>query len=155
MTYRISGLDPAPFAHLYGLPDAALARHGVVRQVVDASPGFPDRVDLRDLDVGETALLLNHVHQPAATPFRASHAIYIREGATTPRVLTGEVPEVMLRRPISLRAFDAAGMMIDADLAEGDAVAATIGRLLADSRAAYLHAHYARPGCFAALVARA
>ena len=44
-----------------------LARFGVERHRADSTPGFPDRIELRDLAVGETALLLNHEHQPAST----------------------------------------------------------------------------------------
>ena len=155
MSFRIAGVDPAPFRHLYGLTDAALAAHGAVRRVADAKPGFPDRVELRDLEPGEAALLVNYVHQPAATPYRASHAIYVREGAETARVLVDAVPEVMRVRTLSLRAFDADGMMVGAELVEGDGAEDAIERLFASSDAAYLHAHYAKFGCFAARVDRA
>ena len=81
MHYRISGLSPEPFRHLYGLSDDELARAGVIRYLADKSPGFPDRIEMRDADIGQRLLLLNHVCQTAATPYRASHAIFVREGA--------------------------------------------------------------------------
>ena len=84
MSFRIIGLDPAPFLHLYGLSDAELADYGVKRYVADTKPGFPDRIEMREGEPGETFLLLNHVCQPAETPYRATHAIFVREGATTP-----------------------------------------------------------------------
>lgn len=59
MHYRITGLDPAPFRHLYGLPEDALAAQGVKRYIADAKPGFPDRVEIRDAEPGESLLLLN------------------------------------------------------------------------------------------------
>ncbi|MFC3711057.1 DUF1203 domain-containing protein [Sphingoaurantiacus capsulatus] len=155
MAFRILGLDPAPFRPLYGLSDAALAERGVQRMVANAPRSFPDRIELRDLEIGETALLLSHEHQPAANAFRSRHAIFVREGAEAAIELTGVVPEVMHRRMLSLRAFDEADFMVDADLAEGDAIAPLIDRLLADGRVAYLHAHYARRGCYAARVERA
>ncbi|MBL4627676.1 MAG: hypothetical protein JKY00_06510 [Roseicyclus sp.] len=31
MSYRIRGLSPAPFAHLFGLSEAELAKHGAER----------------------------------------------------------------------------------------------------------------------------
>lgn len=68
MSFRVKGLDPTLFRHLFGLPEAELAAQGVKRYVVDAKPGFPDRVEVRDLEVGETALLLNYTHQAADTP---------------------------------------------------------------------------------------
>jgi hypothetical protein len=155
MAFRITGLSPEPFLPLAGLSDEALRARGVLRCVVDASPGYPDRIELRDAAIGETVLLLNYEHQPADTPFRASHAIYVREGATARASVVDAVPAALWQRPLSLRGFDAAGMLRAADLAEGDAIAPAIGRLLADPAIAYLHAHYARPGCYAARVDRA
>lgn len=155
MNFRIRGLDPAPFRHLYGLPEAALAAAGIERHVADRSPGFPDRVELRDAVPGETLLLLNYVHQPAANPYRASHAIFVREGAEAAFDRVGEIPAVLAIRPLSLRAFDAADRLVDAELAEGDGQAAVIERLLGDPQVAYLQAHYARRGCYAARIERA
>jgi hypothetical protein len=152
MTFRIRGLSPLPFRHLFGLPDEALAAHGAMRCVADAAPGFPDRVELRDAEPGETLLLVNHTHQPADNPYRASHAIFVREGADAAYDRTGEVPEVMRVRPLSLRAFDANDLMVDADLVDGREAEALIERLFADARVAYLHAHYARRGCYAARI---
>lgn len=155
MSFRITGLDPAPFRPLFGLSDAELAARGARRVVADAHPGFPDRITLRDAEAGETLLLLNHVHQPTSGPYRASHAIFVLEGAIEPALFLDAVPDAIRRRPISLRAFDAAHDMVDADLADGAELRPLIERMLARPDVAYLHAHYARRGCFAALVERA
>ncbi|HTT85256.1 MAG TPA: DUF1203 domain-containing protein [Rhizomicrobium sp.] len=155
MSFRVSGLDPAPFRHLYGLPDEELARRNVRRQIVDSKPGFPDRVEMRDLDPGETALLLNFVHQPAGTPYRASHAIFVREGAGKRHEAIDEIPQVIRIRMISLRAFDEAGEMVDADLVDGREIEALIARYFAGPRVSYLHAHYAKRGCYAGRIERA
>lgn len=155
MAFRIRGLSPEPFRHLFGQDDAALAALGVRRCVVDHAPGFPDRVELRDLEPGETALLLNYTHQPADTPFRASHAIFVREGATAAYDAVDRIPEVLRIRTISLRAFDAGHMMVEAELAAGTDLDAAIARLFARPGVAYLHAHYATRGCYAARLDRA
>ena len=155
MSYRVRGLDPAQFCHLYGLSADILAAQGAERMTVDAHPGYPDRVELRDLEPGETVLLLNYVHQPAHTPYRASHAIFVREGAARAFDKIGEIPAPLRMRPISLRAFDAAHRMVDADLAQGSDLEPLIRRFLADSKVDYLHAHYAERGCYAARVERA
>jgi hypothetical protein len=154
MAFRVRGLSPEPFRHLFGLDDAALAAAGARRCVVDQSPGFPDRIEVRDLQPGETALLLNFVHQPADTPYRASHAIFVREGATDAYDAVDRIPEAIRIRPISLRAFDAAGEMLDADLLDGRDMEAAIARMFARPEVAYLHAHYARRGCYAARIDR-
>jgi hypothetical protein len=90
------------------------------------------------------------------TPYRSRHAIYVIEGEGEQRAFdaVNVVPDAMRRRLLSLRAFDAQGMMIDADVVEG-AVEPLIERLLGDARTAYVHAHYARRGCFAARIERA
>lgn len=155
MTFRVSGLSPEPFRHLFGLGDEELARLGVKRYVADKLPGFPDRIEMRDVAVGERVLLLNHVCQPAATPYRASHAIFVREGAEAPYESFDTIPEVMKICPLSLRAYDHAGMMIDADLAEGDAVKPLVERLLANPEVAYIHAHNAKRGCYSGRIDRA
>ncbi len=46
-------------------------------------------------------------------------------------------------------------MMVDADLTSGREVDAAIERLLENPATAYIHAHYARPGCYAARIDRA
>ena len=156
MTYRISGLSAEPFRPLYGLSDQELAAKGVRRYVADQKSGFPDRIEMRDARPGETLLLLNHVCQPADTPYRASHAIFVIEGATQTYSKENEIPLVMLARPQSLRAFDDGGMMVDADLADGaDNIVAVIGRFFGDEAVAYIHAHNAKQGCYAGRIDRA
>lgn len=154
MSFRVTGLSPELFRPLFGLSDSALAGHGVVRQTVEANPAAPCRVTLDDAEVGETVLLLNFEHQDADTPYRSRHAIFIRETAETPAVFEGELPPALARRLLSLRAFDGDHMMIDAEVVEGVEARPLIERLLADNRTAYLHAHYARRGCFAARIDR-
>ncbi len=155
MTFRITGLSSEPFQHLFGLPDEALAERGVKRYVVDRKPGFPDRIEMRDAEPGETMLLLNHVCQPADTPYRATHAIFVRESASNTFDMVGEVPEVMRLRLLSLRAYDAEGMMLDADVVEGLEVEPVIDRLFANAAGSYIHVHNAKPGCYSGRVDRA
>jgi hypothetical protein len=155
MSYRIIGLDPEPFRRLFGLSDAELNRLGVQRHRVTSAPGVPDRVEMRDLVPGETALLLNFVHQPAETPYKASHAIFVREGAEKRFEGVDQIPDVIRRRPISLRAFNEAGEMVDADLADGREIEPLIARFLANPEVSYLHAHYAQRGCYAGRIERA
>jgi hypothetical protein len=152
--FVIRGLDPAPFAPLFALDDAALAALDA-RRVVASGPGFPCRVSLEDAVPGETLILANFEHLPVASPFRSRHAVYVREDAGAPAQYRDTVPEQFRTRMLSLRAFDAAGMMVDADLADGREAEGVIERMLAEPRVAYLHAHFAKPGCFAARIDRA
>jgi hypothetical protein len=155
MSFRILGLSPEPFLSLYGLPDAALAELGARRVVADAAPGYPDRVEMRDAAPGESLLLVNHVHHDVANPYRASHAIFVREGATRRYDVADAVPDVLRPRVLSLRAFDADDLMTDADLVDGRELERAVERMLADERVAYLHAHYAKRGCYAGRIERA
>jgi len=154
MTFVVSALSPDPFRPLFGLTDAALAARGAIRRKVDAKPGFPCRVSLEDAEPGETVLLLNYEHLSADTPFRASHAIYVREGAPQAEPQVGEVPALFRHRIMSLRAFDEAGMMVAAEVAPGAEMEPAVERLLARPEVAYLHAHYAGMGCYAARIDR-
>lgn len=155
MSFRICALAAEPFHALFGASTEALAAQGVQRRVVDRNPGFPCRISLRDAEPGETVLLLNYEHQPADSPYRASHAIYIREFAEQSFPAIDEIPQVLSTRLLSVRAFDAEGMMRDADVVPGDALRPLIERMLASPDVAYLHLHNAKPGCFAARVQRA
>lgn len=153
MSFVISGLPLAPFQSLFGLSDAALAEHGVIRRKVDAPAGFPCRVTLEDARPGETVLLLNYEHQPADTPYRSRHAIYVSEAARETRTAVDEIPGALrARSAISLRAFDAAGMMLDAEVTPGSDLEPAIERLLSLPGVAYLHAHNAGMGCYAARI---
>jgi hypothetical protein len=155
MNFQITGLPASRFAPLFVLGDEALAARGALRRVVDRQPGFPCRVSLRDAEVGETVLLLNYEHLPVASPYRSSHAIFVRQGAIDAQLEVNEIPQVLQTRLLSVRAFDRGGMMLEADVMPGQDLAAKIHRMLEPSATAYLHVHNAKPGCFAARVDRA
>jgi hypothetical protein len=154
MSFRITGLSPEPFRPLFGLSDQELAVQGVRRYVADSKPGFPDRVEMRDAEPGETVLLMNYTHQPADTPYRASHAIFVIEGAKVRYDRIDEVPHALRLRTLSLRAFDKDDLIVDADLVDGGNVESAIQRFFADPRVTYIHAHYAKYGCYAARIDR-
>jgi hypothetical protein len=155
MTFRVIGLDVAPFLPLFGLTEKELHDRSARRIVADGSkPGYPCRVSLEEANPGETLLLVNYEHQAASTPYRSSHAIFVRESVRRTFVGVGDVPALMKTRLLSIRAFDANGMMVDADVVDGLAAESLIGRLLARSDAAYLHAHFAKRGCYAARIER-
>ena len=154
MTYRITGIDPAPYRQLYGLSDDELAGRGVVRMIVDEKPSFPCRVSLTDRDLGESMLLVNHLSHDVANPYRASHAIFVTEGAEEPAEFVDEVPPVFGPRVMSLRGFDKDGMMVDAILTEPGEAEAGIRELFDNPEIETIHAHNAGRGCFSAKIER-
>ena len=153
--FQLVGIDPAPFAALFDLTDAQLRARGAVRRIATESPGFPCRASLEDAQVGEELLLLPYEHHATKSPYRASGPIFIRRGARQQRLAVGEIPSYVSRRPISVRAYDALGMMVDALVCEGSTVRDAIERLFADYEVAYLQLHNAKQGCFSCQVNRA
>ncbi len=155
MAFQITGLSPEPFEHLFGLSDEKLRQSGAIRIHADGTRELTDRIEMRNAVPGESVLLINHECQPAQTPYRASHAIFVLEHATKPYLgKPDEVPEIMQIYLQSLRAFDEAGMMVEADVAFGPEVSTTIERLLANPQTAYIHAHNAKQGCYAGRIDR-
>ena len=155
MPFQIQALDYEPFAPLFAMPDDELAARHARRVTVAESPATPCRVSLRDAAVGERVVLVHYRHQPAASPYRASHAIFVRESAVRARPAPGEVPPVLSTRLLSVRLFDADHMMVDADVLDGVRLADRLEAAFADPAVAYAHIHNARPGCFAARAERA
>lgn len=153
MNFRVSGLPAEPFQHLFALSDAELKRHGAVRRIAENS-GYPCRISLTDAAAGDEVILVNYEHQDADTPYRSRHAVYVRKGERRFDE-AGEIPEQLRKRLLSVRAFDETGMMVDAEVVEGRLLESLIGRFFANDAVAYLHLHYARPGCYAARVDRA
>jgi hypothetical protein len=151
MTYRIAGLDPAPYKPLFGLSDDELASRGIVRMTV-TDPTFPCRVSLVDRPIGERVLLLNHVSHDVENPYRASHAIFVADAEQAEFI--DQVPPVFEKRVLSLRGFDRNGMMVDAVIAQPGEADAAIRKLLENSNIDTIHAHNAVRGCFSARVER-
>ena len=154
MSFQISGLPAEPFAALFTLSDEALAERRAVRMVAESDSGYPCRISLTDARRGETLILVNYEHQPANSPYRSTHAIFVREGETQYDRID-EVPDQLRRRLLSVRAFDPRGMLLDADVTQGTELEPLIERFFSNTSTAYLHVHYARPGCYAARVDRA
>lgn len=153
MTYAITGLDPDAFAPLFALDDAQLAARGARRVVADADRGFPCRISLTDARAGEELILLHHTSHDVDTPYRSAYAIYVRRGAAAPTYID-TTPPVFEGRPIALRGFDAADMLRAARLAGPGEADGAIRDLFADDGIAYIDAHNAAHGCFAARVTR-
>jgi len=155
MSFRITGLPAENFAHLFALSDQELAAHEAVRRIADErTPGYPCRISLTDSKPGDELLLVNYEHHPVSSPYRMRFAVYVRQGEQTYDAVN-EIPEQLRIRTLAVRAFDQKAMMVGWELVDGRQLEAAIERLFADSRAAYLHIHYAAPGCYAARIDRA
>jgi hypothetical protein len=154
MSWRISGLSSKPFEHLFGLDDQALATHRAKRYRADTAPGFPCRTTLEDAQPGEDLLLVPFRHHDANTAYAGEGPIFVRERAATPTAFVNEIPAQLACRLISLRAYDRHGMMLEADVIDGKELSSLIDRFFGNADILYQHAHFARRGCFAALITR-
>lgn len=154
MAYRIRGLDRNQFEALFTMDDAALARRRAQRVVATSDRGYPCRISLEDARKGERLLLVHHVHHDVETPYRSAFALFIREDAEQAAEYVDRCPPVFAGRPLSLRGFSDGGALADARLVQGDEADAAIRGMFADPAIAYIDAHNAAYGCFAARIER-
>ncbi|MCU1395448.1 MAG: hypothetical protein JWM34_3876 [Ilumatobacteraceae bacterium] len=134
--------------------DALRARGGVA-YTADSFPGYPCRQCLRDADIGDELLLVSHDPFTLDSPYRSASPIFLHRDACTPDDSTGELPEQLTRRQLSVRSFDDEAMMIDAAVIDGTDLDATICRFFDDPASARIHVHNASRGCWAVTVERA
>lgn len=153
MTYRIKGLEPSQFAHLFALDEVELKERNMVRMSVD-NPNFPCRISLRDCHIGDEVILLNYTSHTGPNPYRATHAIFVSKSASEAADYEDVIPPALDRRVLSLRGFDANGMMVNATLAQPGAADPAIRQLFDNPIVGHIDAHNAIRGCFAARIER-
>jgi hypothetical protein len=153
--FTVRGLSPETFQALFDLSDDELEKRRAKRYIADSEPGFPCRVSLQDADVGDEVILTNFVHLPSESPYRSTHAIFIRRAATVAVAYTDSLPDMLRSRLLSVRAFDAKDMLVGADVLEGDRAEEAVARFFEDPAVEFLHVHFAKPGCYACRIDRA
>ncbi len=154
MPFQIHALDHDQFTKYFDYDTAQLSASGAHLETVSEYPGTPCRVSLADAHIGETVLLINHEHQPENSPYRASHAIFVRKGVEQATPTANTVPKVLSSRLLSLRGFDETHFMRAADVVDGSTLGTALETMFQSSKIAYIHIHNAKPGCFAAKVTR-
>jgi hypothetical protein len=90
MNFQIVPLQLKEFLPLFELSDPEVAEHGARRIIADANPGFPCRVSLEDAEIGERVILVNYMHQPTDSPYRATGPIFVREKAVQAKLQRSE-----------------------------------------------------------------
>jgi hypothetical protein len=156
MSFRIHGLALSLFRPLFDLDGDALMAIGARRMIAGTPHAAPCRVSLADAEPGERLILLNHRHLDAPdSPYRSEGPIFVREAALEAQPAVGEVPDMLGRRLLSVRAYDADWMMTDADVVEGRDLAGRLESWFADPVVSRIHLHTARRGCFMAAAERA
>ena len=119
MNYQLRGLEPALFEKFFALDEAALAERGMRWMRVDQPVGFPCRISLEDAPVGEDVLLLPFTHQDSRSPYRASGPVFVRRGRTEAARILNRLPTYLTLRPLSVRAYDTADEIVDAEVVNG------------------------------------
>ncbi len=152
--FKIHAISGEPFASVFEQNDNTLAARGI-RRVFSDAPGYPCRVSLEEVAQGTELLLLNFAHQTANSPYQSSGPIYVSRGAVQADLQPGVVPLSVTHRLISLRSYDAAHMIVDAEVCEGVDDAAAIHKHFKAPHVAYIHLHNAKRGCYACRVERA
>jgi hypothetical protein len=148
----------APFV-IHGLAASVAERlrcaGGEVQQVT-ASPGWPCRQCLRDIEVGDDALLVSYdpFDDGSTSAYRTPSPIFLHRRSCATATPTDVPPPQLTGRVLSVRAFDAADRMIHAHVVGGASVGATLAEVFADADVTHAHVHNAGPGCFAAKVTR-
>jgi hypothetical protein len=156
-SFRVSGISAEVLNEFRHLSDDDLQQRNVFRYIANQKPGYPCRVSLVDAEIGESLLLLNFGHLMSSSPYRSVGPIFVRESARETYVRVDEIPEVLRARGrwLSVRAYDSNDMLAGAAVIETAEIDQSIQKFFADRQVAYLHVHYAGPGCFACRVDRA
>ncbi len=154
MPFQIHPLPGDDFEHLFQMSDADLRAIGARRVTADAKPGFPCRVSLEDAEIGDEVILTNYTHLNENSPYKASHAVYVRRSAVPGNFRQDEVPDMLSWHLLSIRGFDRDHMIRQADVIEGTGLAHGLEVLFENPDIAYVHIHYAMRGCFAARATR-
>ena len=133
---------------------AVLRSRGGAVYIADTKPGFPCRRCLRDAEIGERLILVSHDPFSGSSPYRSASPIFLHVDDCAPTSTVPAPPEQMTVRQLSVRAFDADEMMIDATVIDGADLDATLRSLFDDEAADRIHIHFAQRGCFAGVARR-
>lgn len=151
--FQFHNLEYSDFEHLFSA-DESLSSKSIIT-IADANPGFPCRVSLDFAPIGTRMLLTNHAHHNVESPYDSKYAIFISENATPANLGPNELPPFFKRKsPIALRGFDSNGFLKRADIATAPETAPLIDDFFETKEIAYIHAHFAAYGCFAARITR-
>jgi hypothetical protein len=116
----------------------------------------PCRRCLRDTEPGEALVLASYDPFTRRSPYAGEGPVFVHADGCEPfRPVPGAVSEQVAGRVLSLRAYDGEAMMTEAEVIEGERFAERASALLAGDAVAFLHTHFAGPGCFAFRVDRA
>jgi hypothetical protein len=118
-------------------------------QRVLADGPSPCRRCLRNAKIGDALVLAPYNPFTLESPYAGEGPVFVHaDGCAAHEPVTGALSEQVFGRMLSVRAYDAQAMMHGAEVLPGEQLAERAAALL-DSSTAFLHVHFAGPGCFA------
>ena len=143
------------FSNILSGSDAKLRSQGVQVHMVDQCPGYPCRVSLQDLPIGEIALLFHFQHHKVFSLYRASVPVFVGKQSQTASPEPNTIPSMLKMRSLSIRAYDSSGDMVCAEVVLGSEVESALDRFFDNDDIKNVHIHFARQGCYVCRVERA
>jgi uncharacterized protein DUF1203 len=117
---------------------------------------YPVRCCLSDAGNPAEVVLSSVMPFRGESPYAARSPVYVHAERCAGHVEEpGAVPEMLRGRLLSVRAYDDRHMLTATEVLPGTELEGAIERLLGDDAGAYLHVHFAGPGCFACRIDRA
>lgn len=147
MNFKITAIENK-YNYLFNLNEEDLASKGVVKMIVDKKPGYPCRVTLEDVEIGEEVILFSFEYHKTDSPYKAIGPIFIRKNAKKANLNINEIPEMLFKRLQSLRVYNKNGIMIEAKTLEGKEIRKEIESIFSNDLANYIQIHNANPGCY-------
>jgi len=147
-----------PTFTVHALPESAAEAARRSPGAVPAATGdgpYPVRCCLTDDQDGAGVVLSSVMPFHGESPYAARSPVYVHaERCDGHSEAPGEIPEMLRGRLLSVRAYDGAHMLTGTEVLPGMDLEGAIDRLLDDAPGAYLHVHFAGPGCYACRIDR-
>jgi hypothetical protein len=137
------------------IADEARSCPATVPAVAGDGP-YPVRCCLSDAPDAGGVVLASVMPFRGESPYAARSPVYVHaERCAGHSEEPGAIPDMLRGRLLSVRAYDGAHMLTGTEVLQGTELEGAIERLLDDAPDAYLHVHFAGPGCYACRIDRA
>lgn len=134
---------------IHALPAGEADVSAPVARCTVADGPSPCRRCLRNAVAGDSLLLLPYNPFTVESPYAGEGPIFVHADGCQPHGLArGELSEQVFGRVLSVRAYDDNAMMRSSEVLAGETLADRARELLEHGNA-FLHVHFAGPGCFA------
>ena len=146
--FQVIGIDKSEFNYLFQLNEEQLNNLSAIRSMAKNKPGYPCRVSLEDVEVGEEVILFSYKHHKTNSPYQSIGPIFIRKDAKNCDLKVNEIPKMLSHRLLSLRGYDKKGIMLKATATKGVEIEEFIQNIFVNKFITYIHVHNSSPGCF-------